>query len=98
MLKLLGGRDCKEVQSQHFNVWRAVQFPMPASWASQLSEPFRQSFRQSVIQKVMDSDNKNHILSGSDCNFIGKYLLPERLRMVSDFSPPMPANRARSAI
>ena len=30
----LGGRDCKEVQLRQSNVWRAVQFPMPASGKS----------------------------------------------------------------
>ena len=35
MLKLLGGRDCKDVQAKQFNVWRAVQLPMPVKWTSQ---------------------------------------------------------------
>jgi len=42
LLKLLGGRDCKEMQYSQFNVWRAVQFPMPAKWGSQLADALRE--------------------------------------------------------
>ena len=44
----------------------------------------------------MDSNNKNHILSGSDCNFIGERGgVPERLREVSDFSCPIAAKKSQ---